>query len=130
MPETVESASDLTSLPKYPLKAGVDESKVDYSSSTDLELWTTATWTSSNTGVISFKEVSYPYFAPYTVTVAQPKKDTSVTLDVYKRQTPNRPWAVIVSDETIRGGSKGSGVLRRGCLLYTSRAGSGPWTCR
>ena len=28
--------------------------------------------------------------------------------------TPNRPWAVIVSDETIRGGSKGSGVLRRG----------------
>ena len=80
VPETVESASDLTSLPKYPLKAGVDESKVDYSSSTDLELWTTATWTSSNTGVISFKEVSYPYFAPYTVTVAQPKKDTSVTL--------------------------------------------------
>ena len=80
VPETVESASDLTSLPKYPLKAGVDESKVDYSSGTDLELWTTATWTSSNTGVISFKEVSYPYFAPYTVTVAQPKKDTSVTL--------------------------------------------------
>ena len=79
VPETVESASDLTSLPKYPLKAGVDESKVDYSS-TDLELWTTASWTSSDTGVISFKEVSYPYFAPYTVTVAQPKKDTSVTL--------------------------------------------------
>ena len=78
VPETVESASDLTSLPKYPLKAGVDESKVDYSSGTDQELWTTATWTSSNTGVISFKEVSYPY--PYTVTVAQPKKDTSVTL--------------------------------------------------
>ena len=80
VPETVESASDLTSLPKYPLKAGVDESKVDYSSGTDQELWTTATWTSSNTGVISFREVSYPYFAPYTVTVAQPKKDTSVTL--------------------------------------------------
>ena len=80
VPETVESASDLTSLPKYPLKASVDESKVDYSSGTDQELWTTATWTSSNTGVISFKEVSYPYFAPYTVTVAQPKKDTSVTL--------------------------------------------------
>ena len=80
VPETVEDASDLTSLPRYPLKAGVDESKVDYSSSTDLELWTTASWTSSNTGVISFKEVSYPYFAPYTVTVAQPKKDTSVTL--------------------------------------------------
>ena len=26
VPETVESASALTSLPKYPLKAGVDES--------------------------------------------------------------------------------------------------------
>ena len=52
----------------------MDESKVDYNGSTDLELWTTASWTSSNTGVISFKEVSYPYFAPYTVTVAQPRR--------------------------------------------------------
>ena len=80
VPETVESASDLTSLPKYPLKAGVDEGTVDYNDGGSQELWTTATWTSSNTGVISFKEVSSPYFAPYTVTVAQPKKDTSVTL--------------------------------------------------
>ena len=108
VPETVESASDLTSLPKYPLKAGVDESKVDYSSSTDLELWTTATWTSSNTGVISFKEVSYPYFAPYTVTVAQPKKDTSVTLTlklVYNGRddlTLNKVYTVVVKgDNTL-----------------------------
>ena len=105
VPETVESASDLTSLPKYPLKAGVDESKVDYSSSTDLELWTTATWTSSNTGVISFKEVSYPYFAPYTVTVAQPKKDTSVTLTlklVYNGRedlTLNMVYTVVVKGD-------------------------------
>ena len=105
VPETVESASDLTSLPKYPLKAGVDESKVDYSSSTDLELWTTATWTSSNTGVISFKEVSYPYFAPYTVTVAQPKKDTSVTLTlklVYNGRddlTLNKVYTVVVKGD-------------------------------
>ena len=71
----------------------MDESKVDYSSSTDLELWTTATWTSSNTGVISFKEVSYPYFAPYTVTVAQPKKDTSVTLTLnLNHQNHNLQW--------------------------------------
>ena len=102
VPETVESASDLTSLPKYPLKAGVDESKVDYSSGTDQELWTTATWTSSNTGVISFREVSYPYFAPYTVTVAQPKKDTSVTLTlklVYNGRedlTLNKVYTVVV----------------------------------
>ena len=107
VPETVESASDLTSLPKYPLKAGVDESKVDYSSGTDQELWTTATWTSSNTGVISFKEVSYPYFAPYTVTVAQPKKDTSVTLTlklVYNGREDlnlNKVYTVVVkSDNT------------------------------
>ena len=105
VPETVESASDLTSLPKYPLKAGVDESKVDYSSGTDLELWTTATWTSSNTGVISFKEVSYPYFAPYTVTVAQPKKDTSVTLTlklVYNGRddlTLNKVYTVVVKGD-------------------------------
>ena len=107
VPETVESASDLTSLPKCPLKAGVDESKVDYSSGTDQELWTTATWTSSNTGVISFKEVSYPYFAPYTVTVAQPKKDTSVTLTlklVYNGREDlnlNKVYTVVVkSDNT------------------------------
>ena len=101
----MESASDLTSLPKYPLKAGVDESKVDYSSGTDQELWTTATWTSSNTGVISFKEVSYPYFAPYTVTVAQPKKDTSVTLTlklVYNGRddlTLNMVYTVVVKGD-------------------------------
>ena len=105
VPETVESASDLTSLPKYPLKAGVDESKADYSSGTDQELWTTATWTSSNTGVISFKEVSYPYFAPYTVTVAQPKKDTSVTLTlklVYNGRedlTLNKVYTVVVKGD-------------------------------
>ena len=105
VPETVESASDLTSLPKYPLKAGVDESKVDYSSGTDQELWTTATWTSSNTGVISFKEVSYPSFAPYTVTVAQPKKDTSVTLTlklVYNGRedlTLNMVYTVVVKGD-------------------------------
>ena len=80
LPAEVESADDLTSLPRYPLKAGVDESKVDYNSSTDLELWTTAVWTSSNTGVISISEVSYPYFSPYKATVTLPKQDTSVTL--------------------------------------------------
>ena len=60
VPETVESASDLTSLPKYPLKAGVDESKVDYSSGTDQELWTTATWTSSNTPTLPLIRSRWP----------------------------------------------------------------------
>ena len=79
VPETVESAEDLTKLPKYPVKAGVDESKVDYSSSTDLELWTTATWQSSSKD-IAISEVSYPYFSPYKVAVSVPNNDTHVTL--------------------------------------------------
>ena len=80
VPETVESADDLTSLPKYPLKADVDESSVDYNSSSDLETWTTAAWSSGNTAVISISDVSYPYYSPYKATVTLPKQDTSVTL--------------------------------------------------
>ena len=80
IPETVESADDLTSLPKYPLKAGVDAGSVDYNESDDLELWTTAAWSSSDTAVISVSDVSDPYFSPYKATVTLPKQDTSVTL--------------------------------------------------
>ncbi len=80
VPETVESAGDLTSLPKYPLKAGVDESSVDYSKSDDLELWTTAAWTSGSTAIISISDGSDPYFSPYKATVSLPAQDTSVTL--------------------------------------------------
>ena len=79
VPETIESAEDLTKLPKYPVKAGVDESKVDYSSSTDLELWATATWQSSSKD-IAISEVSYPYFSPYKATVSIPSNDTAVVL--------------------------------------------------
>ena len=55
--------------------------------------------------MISFKEVSYPYFAPYTVTVAQPKKDTSVTLTlklVYNGRddlTLNKVYTVVVKGD-------------------------------
>ena len=80
VPETVESADDLTSLPKYPLKAGVDAGSVDYNESDDLELWTTAAWSSSDTAVISVSDISYPYFSPYKATVTLPNQDTSVTL--------------------------------------------------
>ena len=55
-PETVESASDLTSLPKYPLKAGVDEGTVDYNDGGSQELWTTASWTSGNRAILSVTE--------------------------------------------------------------------------
>ena len=80
VPEMVESANDLTSLPKYPLKAGVDADSVDYNESDDLELWSTAKWTSGSTAIISISEVSYPFFSPYKATVSLPAQDTSVTL--------------------------------------------------
>ena len=106
VPETVESADDLTSLPKYPLKAGVDAGSVDYNESDDLELWTTAAWSSSDTAVISVSDVSYPYFSPYKATVTLPKQDTSVTLTLTltyngrKDLTVSRVYTVDVKRDT------------------------------
>ena len=80
LPAEISSADALTSLPRYPLKDGVDAGSVDYNDSASVELWTTAAWTSSNTGVIAITQVSYPYYAPYTAAVTLPQKDTVVTL--------------------------------------------------
>lgn len=80
LPAEISSADALTSLPRYPLKAGVDAGSVDYNDNASVELWTTAAWTSSNTGVIAITQVSYPYYAPYTAAVTLPQKDTAVTL--------------------------------------------------
>lgn len=80
LPAEISSADALTSLPRYPLKAGVDAGSVDYNDNASMELWTTAAWTSSNTGVIAITQVSYPYYAPYTAAVTLPQKDTAVTL--------------------------------------------------
>lgn len=80
LPAEIRSADALTSLPRYPLKAGVDAGSVDYNDNASVELWTTAAWTSSNTGVIAITQVSYPYYAPYTAAVTLPQKDTAVTL--------------------------------------------------
>ena len=80
VPETVETADDLTSLPQYVLKTGVDASKVDYNKSDDLELWATAGWGSSPTDVISIAKDNSKLFAPYKVSVRLPEKDTTVTL--------------------------------------------------
>lgn len=49
LPAEISSADALTSLPRYPLKAGVDAGSVDYNDDASVELWTTAAWTSSNT---------------------------------------------------------------------------------
>ena len=80
LPAEISSADALTSLPRYPLKAGVDAGSVDYNDNASVELWTTAAWTSSSTGVIAITQVSYPYYAPYTAAVTLPQKDTAVTL--------------------------------------------------
>ena len=80
VPETVESADDLTSLPKYPLKAGVDAGSVDYNESDLLELWTPAACRSSYTAVSAVSDGASHNSSPYTATVTLPKQDTSVTL--------------------------------------------------
>ena len=79
-PLEVKKPADLARLSKYPLKEGVDESTVDYNKSNDLELWTTATWTSSHPTLLAITESTSTIFAPYTVAVTLPKTDTKVTL--------------------------------------------------
>ena len=74
VPTTVEQVSDLTTLPCYVLKDG----KTSYTSS-NVELWATATWTSSHKNIISVG--SYDSFCdPYKVGVTLPGEDTTVTL--------------------------------------------------
>ena len=80
LPSTIEKTEDLTILPKYPLKAGVNADGVDYNSSADLELWTTANW-EEKSGKLTIESVGYPPFSPYKVTVTQDKeKDVLLTL--------------------------------------------------
>ena len=80
LPSTIEKTEDLTALPKYPLKAGVNADGVDYNSSADLELWTTANW-EEKSGKLTIESVGYPIFSPYKVTVTQDKeKDVPLTL--------------------------------------------------
>lgn len=80
LPSTIEKTEDLTALPKYPLKAGVNADGVDYNSSADLELWTTANW-EEKSGKLTIESVGYPAFSPYKVTVTQDKeKDVLLTL--------------------------------------------------
>lgn len=80
LPSTIEKTEDLTALPKYPLKAGVNADGVDYKSSADLELWTTANW-EEKSGKLTIESVGYPAFSPYKVTVTQDKeKDVLLTL--------------------------------------------------
>lgn len=78
-PETVESASRPDQPAQVSLKAGVDESTVDYNDGGQ-ELWTTASWTSGNRAILSVTESNSAIFAPYKATVTMPRNDTTVTL--------------------------------------------------
>ncbi len=99
VPETVETAADLTSLPQYVLKTGVDASKVDYNSSNDLELWATAVWDPDRKDVISIANDNSKLFAPYKVGVSLPEKDTTVTLTMTLTYTKN--FSATHSDLTV-----------------------------
>ena len=80
IPQELNDDTTLTSVPHYMVKEGVDESTVDYDSSTDLHLWAEVTWQSSNTAVIGISNNTSKYYAPCTVKVSQPKTDADVTL--------------------------------------------------
>lgn len=133
IPATIEKAEDLTKLPKYPVKAGVDESKVDYNKSDDIELWTTATWQSSSTN-IAISNVGYPIFSPYKVAVSIPNNDTPVTLTL--KLTYNGREDLYVSrvyNITLKGGVEQKDVdyqvlldtiLKNGDALTNPRNGS------
>mgnify|MGYP002524274004 CR=1 FL=1 len=83
IPTAINDVTDLTTLQRYPLKAGVDASAVDYDESDDLEMCLTAEWGSSHENVIAIAEdnsYSAGYYAPYKATVTLPTEDTNVTL--------------------------------------------------
>ena len=86
IPTTITAASELTVLPQYPLKAG----QTDYSNTSNLEMWTTASWESSNTNVIAIAENKYGSFgSPFKATVTLPTKDTPVKLTLTLTYTKN-----------------------------------------
>ena len=75
------STEDLTSLPKYTIKDGVDAAEVDYSDYTKLNTWATVTWASSNTDHLTIGAApSYPYYSPYAVMVTPTTEAVKVTL--------------------------------------------------
>lgn len=80
IPEEI-TENDLTTLPKYTIKEGVDAETVDYSQYTHFNTWATTTWTSSDEQRISIGAApSYPYYSPYAVTVTPTTKAQTVAL--------------------------------------------------
>lgn len=83
IPSVVEKPEDLTQLFQYAPKAGVDPSKIDYNSNTQLITWATLTWgTDEKDGAhsIGIGEASGSTYAPYPVTVTLPQTEKTVKL--------------------------------------------------
>lgn len=82
IPSVVEKPEDLTQLFQYAPKAGVDPSKIDYNSNTQLITWATLTWgTDEKDGAhsIGIGEAGSGY-TPYPVTVTLPQTEKTVKL--------------------------------------------------
>lgn len=82
IPSVVEKPEDMTQLFQYAPKAGVDPSKIDYNSNTQLITWATLTWgTDEKDGAhsIGIGEAGSGY-TPYPVTVTLPQTEKTVKL--------------------------------------------------
>lgn len=75
-----EPVTSLT-LPRYPVKEGIDPSQVDYSQYDNFNTWATVTWTSANDQIVKVGSAPYtPYYAPYATTLTRTAADQQVTL--------------------------------------------------
>ena len=75
-----EPVTSLT-LPRYPVKEGIDPSQVDYSKYDNFNTWATITWTSANDQIVKVGSAPYtPYYAPYATTLTRTAADQQVTL--------------------------------------------------
>lgn len=78
-----EPVTELTLL-QYALKEGVDPENVDYSAYANFNTWATITWTSENEDAVKIGDApSYPYYAPYAVTVISAVKNQTVKLTAH-----------------------------------------------
>ena len=75
-----EPITSLT-LPRYPVKEGIDPSQVDYSKYDNFNTWATLTWSSADDQIVKVgKAPSTPYYAPYATTLTRTAADRQVTL--------------------------------------------------
>ena len=75
-----EPVTSLT-LPRYPVKEGIDPSQVDYSKYDNFNTWATVTWTSANDQIVKVGSAPYtPYYAPYATMLTRTAADQQVTL--------------------------------------------------